>query len=99
MALIKKPPEQIDEACDRHLAEAAVWIACLHADDCDDRDRKAFMTWLNECDAHRRAFTRVSEAWEIAGGLSIDLDTAAAGALPSLPGPEARCCEDDTTRT
>jgi ferric-dicitrate binding protein FerR (iron transport regulator) len=95
MALIKRTPEATDEACDQYLAQAAVWIACLHADHCSDADRQAFLTWLNECEAHRHAFARVADAWEIAGGLVSDVQPAAARTVLPASCPEARCCGDD----
>lgn len=61
----------------RAEAEAAVWLARLHADDRDRADEGGFRTWLNESDAHRGAFRKVTDAWELVGGLHAEFDDIA----------------------
>ncbi|MEI9993014.1 MAG: FecR domain-containing protein [Rhizomicrobium sp.] len=50
-------------------AEAAAWIARLHADDRSATDERAFQAWLAESPEHSRAFDSVTAAWDLVGGL------------------------------
>lgn len=49
-------------------AEAAAWLARLHADDRGPADERGFRAWLACSADHRVAFDRVTQAWEVAGG-------------------------------
>lgn len=51
-------------------AEAAAWLARLHADDRSRADEEAFRAWLAAAPAHAAAFEAVDHAWSVAGGLS-----------------------------
>jgi transmembrane sensor len=55
----------------RVLAAAATWVARLH----DERRSPAldarFRTWLDEGEEHRRAFARLTQAWEQAGMIRL----------------------------
>lgn len=51
------------------LAEAAAWIARLHADTSAPADEAAFRAWLASDPAHQTAFAAVTETWDAVGGL------------------------------
>ncbi len=51
-------------------AEAAAWLARLHAEDRDDADEAAFRAWLNADASHAAAFEAVDRMWSDVGGLS-----------------------------
>ncbi|HEX4026593.1 MAG TPA: FecR domain-containing protein [Rhizomicrobium sp.] len=55
-------------------AEAAAWLARLHAEDRDAADEAAFRAWLNASPAHAAAFEAVDRMWSDVGGLT-DLRT------------------------
>jgi transmembrane sensor len=55
-------------------AEAAAWLARLHADDRDAADEAAFRAWLSASPAHAAAFEAVDRVWSDVGGLG-DLRT------------------------
>jgi transmembrane sensor len=59
-------------------AEAAAWLARLHAEDRDATDEAAFRAWLSSSPAHGAAFEAVDRVWSDVGGLT-DLRT---GRLP-----------------
>jgi transmembrane sensor len=50
-------------------AEAAAWLARLHAEDRDAADEAAFRTWLSADSAHATAFEAVDRMWSDIGGL------------------------------
>jgi transmembrane sensor len=50
-------------------AEAAAWLARLHAEDRDAADEAAFRTWLSADPAHATAFEAVDRMWSDVGGL------------------------------
>ncbi|HEY1710472.1 MAG TPA: FecR domain-containing protein [Rhizomicrobium sp.] len=52
-------------------AEAAAWIARLHADDRGEQDEAAFKMWLNQSQDHANAFEAVTAVWDLADGISI----------------------------
>jgi transmembrane sensor len=54
-------------------AEAAVWLARLHADDAGPADEAGFRDWLAEHPDNARAFEAATQAWNAVGGLR-DLD-------------------------
>src|SRR5438067_11068107 len=49
-------------------AEAAAWLARLHADDRDAVDEAAFRAWLNADPSHAMAFEAVDRVWSDVGG-------------------------------
>lgn len=51
-------------------AEAAAWLARLHADDRDAGDEAAFRAWLAASPAHAEAFEAVDRMWSDVGGLT-----------------------------
>ena len=55
-------------------AEAASWLARLHAEDRDSGDEAAFRAWLNASAEHAAAFEAVDRMWSDVGGLT-DLKT------------------------
>lgn len=55
-------------------AEAAAWVARLHAEDRDAADEAAFRVWLDASPAHAAAFEAVDRIWSDVGGLK-DLRT------------------------
>ena len=55
-------------------AEAAAWVARLHAEDRDAVDEAAFRAWLGTSPAHAAAFEAVDRIWSDVGGLK-DLRT------------------------
>src|SRR4051812_9816213 len=50
-------------------AEAAAWLARLHAEDRDAADEAAFRAWLGANPAHATAFEAVDRVWSDIGGL------------------------------
>jgi len=52
-------------------AEAAAWLARLHADDRSDADENAFRTWLAAKPENARAFEAVTNLWDLADGLRM----------------------------
>ena len=55
-------------------AEAAAWLARLHAEDRDSADEAAFRAWLAARPEHATAFEAVDRTWSDVGGLT-DLRT------------------------
>lgn len=51
-------------------AEAAAWLARLHADNRDAGDEAAFRAWLAASPAHAAAFEAVDRMWSDVGGLT-----------------------------
>jgi transmembrane sensor len=51
-------------------AEAAAWLARLHAEDRDAADEAAFRAWLDASPAHAQAFEAVDRMWSDVGGLT-----------------------------
>ncbi|MBG6120102.1 MULTISPECIES: FecR family protein [unclassified Sphingobium] len=51
------------------LADAAAWIARLRNDDRTAEDEAGFRRWLAADPDHRRAFSHLSQTWELAGGV------------------------------
>jgi transmembrane sensor len=50
-------------------AEAAAWLARLHAETRDAADEAGFRAWLTESPRHARAWEEVTAAWHLVGGL------------------------------
>lgn len=48
-------------------AEAAAWLARLHADDKRPGDERAFRAWLARDSQHAAAFESVTDVWDVAG--------------------------------
>ena len=65
-------------------AEAAAWLARLHAPDRDAVDEAAFRAWLGASPAHAAAFEAVDRMWSDVGGLT-DLRTPAGADLRGMP--------------
>jgi len=51
-------------------AEAAAWLARLHAQDRDAADEAGFRAWLNASPEHAAAFEAVDRMWSDVGGLN-----------------------------
>jgi transmembrane sensor len=51
-------------------AEAAAWLARLHADNRDGADEAAFRVWLAASPVHAAAFEAVDRVWSDVGGLT-----------------------------
>src|SRR4029078_2474171 len=51
-------------------AEAAAWLARLHAEDRDAADEAGFRAWLNTSPSHAAAFEAVGRVWSDVGGLT-----------------------------
>lgn len=47
--------------------EAARWLARLHADGCDERERARFREWLRADPKHATAFEELTAVWELIG--------------------------------
>ncbi len=54
-------------------AEAAAWLARLHADDRTRADEEAFAAWLAARPENAVAFEAVTNTWDLTGALSADL--------------------------
>lgn len=50
-------------------AEAAVWLALLHSDTRSAEVEEGFRAWLATHPSHARAFERMTNTWETAGGV------------------------------
>jgi transmembrane sensor len=49
-------------------AEAATWLALLHADNRTAADEEGFQAWLREDPAHAAAFDSVTSMWDVSAG-------------------------------
>lgn len=58
-------------------AEAAAWLARLHADDRSLADEGAFQIWVGSRPENARAFEAVTALWDLADGLRGELPLAA----------------------
>ena len=54
-------------------AEAAAWLARLHADGRTREDEEAFAAWLSAKPENAAAFEAVTNVWDLTGALSADL--------------------------
>jgi transmembrane sensor len=63
-------------------AEAAAWLARLHADNRDATDEAAFRAWLNTSPSHAVAFEAVDRVWSEVGGLADIRTDLRTGRLP-----------------
>ncbi len=50
-------------------AEAAMWLALLHASSRTTSDEEGFQAWLRESPAHAAAFDSVTAMWDVAAGV------------------------------
>ena len=55
----------------RVRAEAAAWVAQIHGEEQSPEGEARLRTWLGESDEHRRAFERLTRAWEQAGKIRL----------------------------
>jgi len=72
-------------------AEAAAWLARLHAEDRNTADEAAFRAWLGACPEHVAAFEAVDRMWSDVGGLvdlRADLQSDLRSDLRRIPAPE-----------
>lgn len=53
-------------------AEAATWLARMHADDRSEADASAFRAWLDQRPEHARAFEAVTNLWDLTDGLRTE---------------------------
>ncbi|MHB8528751.1 MAG: FecR family protein [Caulobacteraceae bacterium] len=53
-------------------AEAAAWLARLHADTRTARDERDFQAWLGSDPANASAFDAVTTIWDISGGVAAE---------------------------
>jgi transmembrane sensor len=55
----------------RVRAEAAAWVAQIHGEEQSPEGEARLRAWLGESDEHRRAFERLTRAWEQAGKIRL----------------------------
>ena len=67
-------------------AEAAAWLARLHAEDRNSGDEAAFRAWLGASPDHVAAFEAVDRTWSDVGGLT-DLRADLRSDLRRIPAP------------
>lgn len=67
--LVMREPERIGPDT---KAEAAAWIARLHADDRSAADERAFQRWVAARPENARAFEAVTAVWDLADGLRAE---------------------------
>ena len=85
MATATPPPEA--------RAEAAAWLARLHAEDRDAADEAGFRAWLDASPDHAAAFEAVDRMWSDVGGLNglpADLRNSFGRAPERRPGLASR---------
>jgi transmembrane sensor len=68
----------------RVQAEAAAWLARLHADDRSLADEKGFQSWIGESSAHMAAFDVVTATWEAAGAAARRVKDAKQNTLRNI---------------
>ena len=74
-------------------AEAAAWLARLHAEDRDAADEAGFRAWLNASPDHEAAFEAVDRMWSDVGGLNnlpADLRNSLGRVPPNAPSRTSR---------
>ena len=64
-------------------AEAANWLARLHADERDPTDEAAFRRWIDASPANAEAFRHATSVWDAVGAVQVERSPQAAAA-PSL---------------
>jgi transmembrane sensor len=55
----------------RVRAQAADWVAKIHEEEHSSELDARLRAWLDESDDHRRAFDRLTRAWEVAGKIRL----------------------------
>jgi transmembrane sensor len=55
----------------RVRAEAAAWVAQIHGEEQSPEGEARLRAWLGESEEHRRAFERLTRAWEQAGKIRL----------------------------
>jgi transmembrane sensor len=74
-------------------AEAASWLARLHSSRKSPNTKSAFRAWLAESEAHRQAFERATEIWDmlpsVAGNHLVSGRRAQAGRMRHIATPGA----------
>jgi transmembrane sensor len=63
--ILRNISERVAQA--RLEREAARWLARLHADDCDERERARFREWLRADSKHAATFEELTAVWELIG--------------------------------
>ena len=66
-----RPPQDEPAPSQQVRAEAAAWIAQLHDEQRSSHLQGRVDAWLGESEEHRRAFDRITRAWERAGELRM----------------------------
>jgi transmembrane sensor len=56
--------------------QAVAWFVRLRADNVASEEKASFLRWLNQADAHRKAFNEISKLWGDADLLQALVDTA-----------------------
>jgi len=74
---------------DELLDEAAAWIARLRSDAVSHSDKVEFSRWLNQSDAHTRAFDEMADTWDTLGAAAF---TPTAQSTP-MPAPNTAVTE------
>lgn len=63
--MLRNITQRISQA--RLEREAARWLARLHADNCDERERARFRQWLRTDPKHAATFEELTAVWELVG--------------------------------
>jgi len=66
----RQPPEETVPT-DEIRAKAAAWVAQLHDEQRSSDVEAGVRAWLGESEHHRRAFDRMTSAWELAGKIQM----------------------------
>lgn len=66
---MKRQASSGDDTKRQIQAEAAAWMARLHADDRDEADARGFRDWLAADPAHAMAFEAIDNVWSLTGAL------------------------------
>jgi len=66
------PQDETDPPVTKEImAEAAVWIAMLHGPNRSPKMERDFREWQASSAAHRKAFERTTDVWEMVGRLRV----------------------------
>ncbi len=84
MSGIRQPQEQPSPS-DEARAEAAAWIAQLHDEQRDPGLEAQVHAWLAKSEEHRRAFNRMTHAWEKSGEIRMRASGTALSARAAGP--------------
>jgi transmembrane sensor len=80
MSVIRRQSQEGSVPSEAVRAQAAAWVARLHDDQRSPNLEADVRSWLDECEDHRRAFDRMTRAWELAGKIQM----RASGATPTV---------------